>query len=484
MTPMPIRLQPRLSEPIRTVLDDADLLDQLVYALGSPLNLVLPGRILHNADAFAEVLAQRAVRGHVHYAHKANRSAGLVRQLAHGSAHRIDVASVGELRNALAGGFGPDRIIATGPKNAAFLGLCATLGITVVIDSLAELQQLGVLRRDTPGQPVLIRLSGFAGTAGAGAGAVRLSRSSRFGIAMADLPDVFELLAGCDGTLVLRGFAYHLDTIDIGEKVAAFDGCLSALEQSRDRGHLADVVDVGGGFGVDYLAVPQEWDNFTSALGEAVLGRRPPITWQGTGYGLRAEAGRLRGSLNLYPASRPLAGPDYLATILDSRSAVGATFATALSESLVELWVEPGRALLDQVGVVAARVLEVRRHGPGEVFVRVDLNARDVSCEEHGVQMDPVLVPVGPGERSQGEGYILGNLCLEADLVTRRRIHFPRLPQVGDVLAWANTAGYFMDFSADHALSQPVARTVTITGDRRWQLDEEFLPRTQVKEYV
>lgn len=473
-----------MSERTRQMLSDAERLDELVHALGSPLNFVFPERILQTADAFAAVLSTRQVAGHVHYAHKANRSASFVRQLAIGSSHRIDVASVAELRSALAGGFSPSRIIATGPKNDAFIDLCVSLGVTVVVDSLAELHR--VIAARPVAQPVLVRLSGFTdATASAGAGMVRLSKTSRFGVPMADLPAVFELLSGESDAVLLRGFAYHLDTIAVDEKTAAFDGCLRALEQARDRGHPADVVDIGGGFGVNYVADPAEWDAFTSALGEAVLGRRAPVTWQGAGYGLRVESGRLRGTLGLYPASRPTVGPDYLAAILDSRSTVGASFATALSEALVQLWVEPGRALLDQAGMVAARVLEVRTPaGSGDSMIRVDLNARDVSCEEHGVQMDPVLVPVGPKRTRAGEGYVLGNLCLEADLLSRRRIHFPSLPQPGDLLVWVNTAGYFMDFSADHALAQPVARTVAMhpAATRRWQLDDEFRPSNNVKE--
>lgn len=472
-----------MSDRTRQVLSNAELLDELVHALGSPLNLVFPERILQTADAFAAVLSSRRVAGHVHYAHKANRSASFVRQLATGSAHRIDVASIAELRAALAGGFTPARIIATGPKNDAFIDLCVSMGVTVVVDSLAELQR--VITAAPVNQPVLVRLSGFTGTPNSGAGMVRLSKVSRFGVSMTDLPRVFELLAGQSGAVLMRGFAYHLDTVAVEEKTAAFDGCLRALEQARDRGYPADVIDIGGGFGVNYVADQAEWDAFTSALGEAVLGRRPPVTWQGAGYGLRVESGRLRGTLGLYPASRPTVGADYLAAILDSRSAVGATFATVLSEALVQLWVEPGRALLDQAGVVTARVLEVRTPvAGGDSMIRVDLNARDVSCEEHGVQMDPVLVPITSGPTAAGDGYVLGNLCLEADLLSRRRIHFPRLPQPGDLLVWVNTAGYFMDFSADHALAQPMARTVAMhpAATRRWQLDDEFRPSNNAKE--
>nr|WP_240501589.1 hypothetical protein [Streptomyces neyagawaensis] len=119
-------------------------------------------------------------------------------------------------------------------------------------------------------------------------------------------------------------------------------------------------------------------------------------------------------------------------------------------------------------------------------MVRLGMNAGDVSLEEHGVLVDPVLVPRPGAHADADEGpvgvYLAGNLCLEADLITRRRVHLPRPPSVGDLLAFANTAGYAMDFHAHRAQRQPLARTVAVTRERdswRWRLDEEYWPITE-----
>jgi diaminopimelate decarboxylase len=122
---------------------------------------------------------------------------------------------------------------------------------------------------------------------------------------------------------------------------------------------------------------------------------------------LRGEGGTLRGALGLYPAHRPVASAAYLDELL-SRPALafgGQQLATVLQEHLLQLWVEPGRALLDQCGAVLARVLEVRRHETGHHAVRLDLNAGDVSLEEHGVMMDPLLIPRSGGGRRVGTTY-------------------------------------------------------------------------------
>jgi diaminopimelate decarboxylase len=75
--------------------------------------------------------------------------------------------------------------------------------------------------------------------------------------------------------------------------------------------------------------------------------------------------------------------------------------------------------------------------------------------------------------------YLTGNLCLEDDLITRRQVFLPGLPAPGDLLAFVNTAGYFMDFRADQALMQPIARKVAVwpaAGGWHWCLDEDYWP--------
>ncbi len=477
----PLYLTPRVEGRLRELLTRPALLHDLGHALGSPLNVVLPDQIADNAEAFRAVHTGNRLRGDVYFAHKANRSPAFVRRLAATPA-AIDVASLGELQHALGAGFTPDRVMATGPKTSEFLWLAARCGITVNLDSPAELDELVSLvrRHALPPVRILLRLSSFTS-----AGSTILSRPSRFGTPVAGAGALLRRVAEARDAVELIGVAYHLDTIGLAEKATALEGCLTVLADCHRHGLYPRVVDIGGGFGVDYLADGTQWERWTSELALAVLGRRPELTWGGHGYGWRAESGTLRGALGLYPAHRPLSGPPYLAELLGTAAAGmgGRTLATLLQEHLYDLWVEPGRALLDQCGLVLARVLEVRATAAGPHLVRLDLNAGDVSLEEHGVMMDPILVPASPAAAPTApEGhpvYLLGNLCLEADLITRRMVYLPALPRVGDLLAFANTAGYFMDFSADHALHQPVARTVAAwqEGARwRWCLDEQYWP--------
>ncbi|MEU9731672.1 Y4yA family PLP-dependent enzyme [Streptomyces sp. NPDC048002] len=484
----PLRLRPRLEPPLASLVQAGSFLHALVDALGSPLNVLLPEQAAENARRFRSVYRAHHLAGRVHFAHKANQSSALLRRLAaeDPAAVGVDVASLGELRHALGSGFTPDRIMATGPKDPEFLWLAARTGVTVNLDSRHELEQLAALVRKygLPRVDVLLRLSGFEAADREEPGVRLRSRRSRFGSSVGEVDELLTTVERHRDAIELTGTAYHLDTTGVAEKVRALERCVLVMDECRARGLAPRVVDIGGGFGTGYLADAAEWEHYLSALTEAVLGTRPALTWRGHGYGLRNEGGTVRGNAALYPAYRAIAGPDYLAELLTTPApALGRPAADLLLEHMYDLCAEPGRALVDQCGLSLARVLDVRRTGEGDHLVRLGLNAGDMSLEEHGVLVDPVLLPRDGAEEGGGTGpvgvYLVGNLCLEADLITRRKVFLPRLPRPGDLLAFANTAGYAMDFHAHHAQRQPLARTVAAVeegGAWRWCLDEDYWP--------
>ncbi|MFD7168855.1 Y4yA family PLP-dependent enzyme [Streptomyces violascens] len=483
---LPLYLEPRLEPRLASLLAAPGFLHTLAGGLGSPLNVVLPDQIVENLARFRAVYRRHHLSGEVFFAHKANRSSALVRRLAAaGTGSGMDVASLGELQHALGAGFTSAQIMATGPKSPEFLWLAARCGVAVNVDGRGELDDLAavVRRYDLPRVRVLLRLSSFSSP-----GVRLLTRQSRFGTPVGELDGLLKTVERHQDAVDFMGVGYHLDTTSIAEKAVALEGCVLVMDECRSRGLEPRVIDAGGGFGVNYLADGGQWDRYTTELTQAVIGNREALTWGRHGYGLRCEAGTLRGGLGLYPAHRPVAGERYLDTLLSHPAPLlGRTLAASLLESLYDLYTEPGRALVDQCGLTLARVLEVRRAETGDRMVRLEANADDIGLEEHAVLMDPVLVPRAGTRAPVADGdpvgvYLAGNLCLETDLITRRMVFLPRLPQPGDLLGFANTAGYCMDFSADQAQHQPVARKVAAwqeAGAWRWCLDEQYWPVLQ-----
>lgn len=464
----------------------AGLLIGLVDSLGSPLNVVLPGAVADTVTAFRAVYDTHRLRGRIFFANKASRSQALLRAVAATGAG-VDVASLGELRQALGSGFTPPRVLATGPKDEAFLWLAAQAGATVHVDSPAELTTLIDLveRFDLPRVRVVVRLRGFDQEE---TGARILARASRFGVEPRALAAVAEVLVSRSDLVECVGVGFHLDTSSLAEKAAALEACVVVLGDLRRRGLSPRCVDIGGGFGVTYLADPSQWRRYTTALTEAVLGIRPPMAWQGYGYGLRVEHGTVQGALNLYPAARTDTGPAYLEQLLATRGPrLGRPLATLLLENLYDLDIEPGRALLDQAGVTLVRVAEVTPCGAYQM-VRLAANRDDISLEAGGVLIDPLVLPRDPARDTEPcQAYLVGNLCLEHDFLTRRLVTLRHTPVSGDLLVFVNTAGYFADFQANHALRQPVAATVAlvraaggVTGDGtsawQWYHDDRYWP--------
>ncbi|MFJ1733460.1 Y4yA family PLP-dependent enzyme [Streptomyces sp. NPDC088254] len=484
----PLYLEPRLGPRLGSLLGSPEVLHMLTDALGSPLHVVVPDQIAANLEEFRSVYGSHHLSGQVFFAHKASRSSALLRRLAATDAG-VDVASLGELQHALGAGFTPDRILATGPKNPEFLWLAARTSVTVSVDSCGELEQLaGLIRTYALSKiRVLLRLSGFETP-----GVRVLSRRSRFGTPAGELGPLLDAVGRHNDAVDLVGVAYHLDTTSLDEKAVALEGCLRALEECRSRGLQPRAVDIGGGFGVKYLANGEQWEQYTTELTGAVLGNRPSLTWGGHGYGLRNESGTLRGSLGLYPAHRPVAGARYLDQLLSHPAASlgDRPLGALLVEHLYDVHTEPGRALLDQCGLTLAKVLEVRdQEAGGELLVRVAAKADDIALEEHGVLMDPVVVPRS-GADSGTDGrpvavHLFGSLCLETDLITRRTVFLPRRPEPGDLLAFPNTAAYCMDFHTTRAQRQPGARKVAAWqdgGSWRWCLDDQYWPTIPVGE--
>ncbi len=479
---VPLFLDPKLEQPLTSLLTSPRFLHDLVDGLGSPLNVVLPDRIVENVSRFRSVYRRHRLEGEICFAHKANRSSALVRRLAATEA-AMDVASLGELQHALASGFTSERIGATGPKEPEFLWLAARTGVTVNIEGHAELESLATLVRHhrLPRVRVLLRLSDFSGT-----GVKFLSRRSRFGSPASELTGLLDACGQHHDAVEVIGVSYHLDTTSLEEKALALEGCVRAMDECRARGMRPRVIDIGGGFGVSYLADGAQWERYTSQLTSAAMGRREALAWRSHSYGLSSEGGTLRGSLELYPSHRSLAGADYLDELLRTPApTLGRPLATLLLENLYDLCVEPGRALLDQCGLTLARVLETRRESDGTHAVSLAMNSDDCALEEHGILLDPIVLHRNkPWEAAEDSAepfgvHLHGNLCLESDLITRRTVFLRRLPARGDLLAFPNTAGYCMDFSAQHAQRRPLARKVAAyrgADGWQWRLDDQYWP--------
>jgi diaminopimelate decarboxylase len=443
-------------------LADPATLRRAVALFGAPLHVLLPQVFHDNLDRFRAVLDQHRMPYRICYAHKANQAAVFV-DAAQRRGIGIDVASAGELDSALAAGFPADRIEATGPKGLPLLRRLVAAGVLVNVDNLWELEQLVRLGVAGTPVPVLLRLSGFEADVFAG----------RFGIDVAEARTALTMIAS-GSTVELRGVSFHLDSGDIGERVHAVGRCLRVLAQAHQLGLRPRVLDIGGGFRQAFSADPVRFQRYVKALVAGLNGDGPALGWPGHTFGYQRHGGRYGGAPSFHKYGNDVDGASVLAELLAARLD-GQTVAVAVRDALLELWLEPGKALLDGAGVTIATVEFVKRLRDGARLVNLDLSRDTITPADQEVMLDPILLHRGPAESAgPAQVFLGGHLCLERDMVARHLVTLPREPLPGDLLVFANTAAYQMDLSAAPALRHPLPRKIVVTeqdGEFALELD-------------
>ncbi|MEU4311638.1 decarboxylase [Nocardia sp. NPDC024068] len=467
----PPALPARWDPLVRRFLDDPAALEPVVRRFGTPVHLVFPEVFVGNLHRLRSVLDSTPAGYRICYAHKVNRSRALVRTAA-AQGIAVDVASPEELESARAAGFADSSIEVTGPKGETFLRALAGTGVTVNVDNQWELETLARLADPAAPVPVLLRVSGFAG-----------SQPSRFGIPVPAVDRALEILAGHRDRLTFHGLGFHLDTADIAERVRAVDTCLVLLEQACARDLMPSVLDIGGGLRQVFTDDAARFDDYVHRLRESLTGRGHRMAW-GTGtFGYQVDAAGVRGTPVFHKYANTVAAADMLAEILASplEGQGGRSVARVAADNLFDIWLEPGKALADHAGITVAGVEFVKEAADGSLLAHLDLGRDTVTPADQEVMVDPLLLP-GPQPAPAGDPtgvFLAGRLCLERDLVTTRTVWLPWLPRPGDLVVFPNTAGYNMDLSAASAAMHRTPEKVAIDfrdGAFRATPDADYRP--------
>lgn len=340
------------------------------------------------------------------YAMKANPHPALVEQASR-ACHGIEVASGGELTTALAAG--ASRIIFGGPaktdEELRAAAQCAT-PLIVNIESTQELRRLNLIAHDA-GKIIDIALRVNRPTSSLSGSHQMTGRATPFGIEAAALPSAIAL-AQSQAKLRLCGLHLHavsnnLDAESHAEFIA--DSIDYAHDMAREFGIAMDIINVGGGIGVD----PTGTDRFD----------------------LNHLATRLRG--------------------LDT---TGVT-------------IELGRYLAAACGWYACEVLDIKRnHGRNFAVVRGGTHHFRLPAAwgySHPVEVLHTATWNYPWPRPELINTtvdITGELCTPRDVLARD-IKVSQL-RVGDVLVLPGTGAYGWTISHHDFLSHPHPETVLL----------------------
>ena len=361
-------------------LESRELFLEAAAHFGTPQYLVDEGALTRQAARFtaAFISPDRPVR--VHYAFKANPSRPVVEALRRAGVC-ADCSSGLELELALACGF--EHIVLSGPaKSDAELRLALSQvdRVTVHLDSFLELERLE-------------RLAAGAGiTARAG---IRVSTAAhglwtKFGIPLDRLTDLVRE-AGQAPHVDLAGVQFHLswqrDACGYVETLAEVGSCLAACQPAGGW----RFIDIGGGY------YPQDDE---------------------AAYPWMTPRGRLLALLGLAPAEGPPEdwSGEYLVhavtPIEDMAAGILAACRTYLDPvGPLELWLEPGRYLVNAAVHLLLQVVDVK----GDEVVITDGGTNLLGWERLEGEHTPLINLTRPA-RTQRRGRVYGSLCTPHDL--------------------------------------------------------------------
>ncbi len=392
--------------------------EDLAARYGTPLLVADEEHVRERCRAFARLFP------HPLYAVKAFTSRAMIRLVADEGLNLL-VATGGELHACLSEGIPGERIAFHGNnKSDDELRFAVSSGVWLVnVDNPAELERLDPIARAAGViQPVLLRV-----IPGVGAGAHEAIRTgaagTKFGMPLSmvpgavrramDLPNVHPAgLHAHIGSQVLEPEPY----------LAAIDVVLDLLERlKRDTGFEADVVDVGGGFGVSYTDErPLELDRLAPAL---------------------------------------------LARIRDGAARRGLRIPHTL--------VEPGRSVVGGAMVTLYRVGTVKETLEGGTLVAVDGGMADnIRPMLYGARYT-VAVAGPPRDSGPVEIDVVGRHCESGDVLARD-VKLSQDVRPGDLVAFAGTGAYTYSMAGNYnRVGRPAVVAVREGESRVWLRRED-----------
>ncbi|GGW45382.1 alanine racemase [Arenibacter certesii] len=437
-------LTPITSAWMHNLFKDGELLNQLIAQYGSPVNLHNLSSFEKNIEKYKNVFESRGLRHQIYYARKANKSRGLVKHALE-SGIGVDTASYKELLQSLElGGDSQSLVLTSAIKTTNQIELALQNKITIILDNSDECNLINSIAKKLGIKAdVGIRVSGFYVN--------KQKLYSRFGF---DIDEVIPFTikhVGKDKELAnlnLTGLHFHLDGYSTEQRALALSSCISLANQLKHNGYPITFIDMGGGILMNYLAHEQEWIDFDYKLRESVQNEDASITFNGTGLGYEMVDGKLNGKLNTYPFFNSIYGVDFLNEILDYRDSNNDMNNTdRLKSENIEIRIEPGRSLLNQTGITAAKVAHRKKDSKGQWLVGLEMNMSQMMSSSADFLLDPYIVYHNfPEDSDEVQVYFTGAYCLERDVLLKRKITLPKLPERGDIVMFINTAGYMMHF--------------------------------------
>lgn len=467
-------VRPKISEETKDFLNNKETVLDLFKDSKEPKHVLFPGRFQKNVEELEETFSEVDILSSIYFAHKPTKSPVIINE-AEKAGIRIDVASREELESALDAGFEGERIECTGPKDTQFLEEAVEEGCLISLDSLYELEELEeILKEQEKTIELLVRINNPQNPDR------DLSLPvSKFGIDREKVENVIEHLSENE-TLSLKGFHFHNDVREADANAGFVADCFELIKKSYGYGLRPDTINIGGGLRKNQLEDLKDWSRFLAQLEEDIIENRQTETWRDNGYGMHLNLkGRVSGRDKLQGRFTDRDHEEVLKGMFKQYKYNGRSLGDQLTENMFQIMTEPGKLLLDHCGATFMKVLGTKELPTGEKLVSVNANKYNLSGNMTEQLMDPVHIPLEESGKEGCEAFIGGNLCLEGDLLVRRKIGFKQEPERGDVICFINTISNYADFedAAPHMHPRGARKVAVKSEDWKIMNEEEYLKR-------
>ena len=386
-------------KPLKNELVDDFIMNNDLFKISNnmPINLIFLDNFINNINLFKDIFVQLNMHENIFFSCKSNKSYALLKAAANQKCG-IEVSSYYELIDALKY---TNKIIASGPAKEYKYLFCAIQNkATIVIDDIEELKEIKKFGQSVK---IMLRISDLLGII------------SRFGVNISQIDECLEIIKKSKINLV--GFSFHINNYNLDDRVVAIKQLLNIINEKNLN---IKYIDIGGGIPVNYCS-KEEFHNFLKENNKKMYFKEKEIN-------------------DFYPYYNNLATDKALQYVLNKvKKELGK----------VEIIIEPGRSLLNNCGISIYEIQYLKHLSNGDNLIVTNGNINCLSEQWFNTDylIEPLLYKKVKNNNIKNNiiASVAGNLCLEQDMITWRKIKFEETPEKGDLLIYYNTAGYQMD---------------------------------------
>ena len=424
----------RLAPWMEQAVEDVSRAQNWLETYGSPLHVTVLSEFKNNIEDLQKPLVERNIKGGLFFARKANKLPWFVKE-ACANGIGVDTASLGEVEETLSLGVPAEKIVVTAiGKSKKLVTRSIESGCLLVLDNYDELELVEQVANSIGKKArVGLRFSGFKTD-------YRIV-FSRFGFPVDDAIELAKRVHASKN-LELEIFHAHIDKYRTDERASAAIEMIRIIDQLATEQINIRGIDLGGGILISYLEHENQWRDYLTELERSVLGYCPSFNFDGDGLGLRkAGDNNLEGEPELYPFWNPRPKSKFVESVLDT-VVDGKPLHKHFSERSLELYFEPGRAMLDNTAITFSPVSYRKKDTGGNLLIGLSMNRMNLRPFRAEFCVDPIVLTKGKRESLTEPATIVGSLCSESDLIYKRMLKLESMPLAGDVFCFPNSAGY------------------------------------------